>query len=134
MEVEPPDLLLDRIGTENGINGIDGYSQKFEIDDDRQVQFQKRSILMDWEIIGYAAAALTMFGFLPQLVKMARTKSVDDVSLVMMVQMGLGVFLWLVYGLHLKNSPLIVANVVSLAILILGLFAYFRYTTRRYFR
>ena len=134
MEVEPPDLLLDRIGTENGINGIDGYSQKFEIDDDRQVQFQKRSILMDWEIIGYAAAALTMFGFLPQLVKMARTKSVDDVSLVMMVQMGLGVFLWLVYGLHLKNSPLIVANVVSLAVLILGLFAYFRYTTRRYFR
>jgi MtN3 and saliva related transmembrane protein len=89
---------------------------------------------MDWEIIGYAAAALTMFGFLPQLVKMARTKSVDDVSLVMMVQMGLGVFLWLVYGLHIKNSPLIVANVVSLAILILGLFAYFRYTTRRYFR
>ena len=89
---------------------------------------------MDWEIIGYAAAALTMFGFLPQLVKMARTKSVNDVSLVMMVQMGLGVFLWLVYGLHLKNSPLIVANVVSLAILILGLFVYFRYTTRRYFK
>jgi len=89
---------------------------------------------MDWEMVGYTAAALTMFGFLPQLVKMARTKSVDDVSLVMMVQMGLGVFLWMVYGLHLRNSPLIVANVVSLATLSLGLFVYFRYTTRRYFR
>jgi MtN3 and saliva related transmembrane protein len=75
-----------------------------------------------------------MFGFLPQLMKMVRTKSVDDVSLVMMVQMGLGVFLWMVYGLHLKNSPLIVANIVSLATLTLGLFVYFRYTTRRYFR
>jgi MtN3 and saliva related transmembrane protein len=89
---------------------------------------------MDWEIIGYAAAALTMFGFLPQLVKMGRTKSVDDVSLVMMVQMGLGVFLWMIYGLHLKNSPLIVANVVSLATLTLGLAVYFRYTTRRRLR
>jgi len=89
---------------------------------------------MDWEIIGYAAAALTMFGFIPQLVKMVRTKSVDDVSLVMMVQMGLGVFLWMIYGLHLKNSPLIVANVVSLTTLVLGLFVYSRYSTRRYFR
>jgi len=88
---------------------------------------------MDWEIIGYAAAALTMFGFLPQLVKMVRTKSVDDVSLFMMLQMGLGVFLWLVYGLHIENSPLIVANTVNLAILALGLFVYLRYTTRKYF-
>ncbi len=89
---------------------------------------------MDWEIIGYAAAALTMFGFVPQLVKMVRTKSVDDVSLFMMVQVGLGVFLWMVYGLHLQNSPLIVANFVSLATLTLGLVVYFKYTTRRYFR
>lgn len=89
---------------------------------------------MDWEIIGYAAATLTMFGFVPQLVKMVRTKSVDDVSLFMMVQLGLGVFLWMVYGLHLQNSPLIVANFVSLATLTLGLVVYFKYTTRRYFR
>ncbi len=94
---------------------------------------------MDWEVVGYAAAALTMFGFLPQLLKMVRTKSVDDVSLLMMVQMGLGVSLWLAYGLHLENSPLIVANFVSLSILALGLVVYFRYTnrrcsTRRYFR
>jgi len=63
-----------------------------------------------------------------------RTKSVDDVSLFMMVQVGLGVFLWMVYGLHLQNSPLIVANFVSLATLTLGLVVYFKYTTRRYFR
>lgn len=97
-------------------------------------EISKRRIAMDWEIIGYAAAALTMFGFLPQLVKMVQTKSVDDVSLVMMVQMGFGVFLWMLYGLHLDNSPLIVANVVSLSTLTLGLLVYFRYTTRRYFR
>ncbi|HII05743.1 MAG TPA: hypothetical protein HA349_00060 [Methanotrichaceae archaeon] len=89
---------------------------------------------MDWEIIGYGAATLTMFGFVPQLVKMVQTKSVDDVSLFMMVQLGLGVFLWMVYGLHLQNSPLIVANFVSLTTLTLGLVVYFKYTTRRYFR
>jgi uncharacterized protein with PQ loop repeat len=52
----------------------------------------------------------------------------------MMVQMGIGVSLWLAYGLHLKNSPLIIANLVSLLILALGIIVYFRYTTRRYFR
>jgi len=98
------------------------------------VQLKERGILMDWEWVGYAAAALTMFGFLPQLVKMVRTRSVDDVSLFMMVQMGIGVSLWLAYGLHLKNSPLIIANLVSLLILALGIIVYFRYTTRRYFR
>jgi MtN3 and saliva related transmembrane protein len=95
---------------------------------------QKRRISMDWEIVGYAAAALTMLGFLPQLLKMVRTRSVNDVSLLMMLQMGAGVSLWLAYGLHLHNSPLIVANVVSLATLALCLLVYFRYTTRRYFR
>jgi MtN3 and saliva related transmembrane protein len=100
----------------------------------RRLEIEERAISMDWEMVGYAAAALTMFGFLPQLVKMMRTRSVDDVSLLMMVQMGVGVALWLVYGLHLNNSPLIVANVVSLSILALGIGVYFRYTTRRYFK
>ena len=68
---------------------------------------------MDWEVVGYAAAALTMFGFLPQLLKMVRTKSVDDVSLLMMVQMSLGVCLWLAYGFDLENFPLIVANFIT---------------------
>ncbi|MBU1998019.1 MAG: hypothetical protein KKE64_00810, partial [Candidatus Omnitrophica bacterium] len=58
---------------------------------------------MAWEIVGFSAAVLTMFGFLPQVIKIYRTKSVKDISLLAILQFTLGIFLWLVYGLHLNN-------------------------------
>jgi MtN3 and saliva related transmembrane protein len=82
---------------------------------------------MNWEIVGFAAAALTMFGFVPQILKIHRTKSVEDVSLPMLLQFSLGVFLWMLYGLYLKNMALIVANFISLSSLVIAIGLYFRY-------
>ena len=50
---------------------------------------------MQWELIGSGAALLTMFGFVPQIIKIQKTKSVEDVSLHMLLQFALGIFLWL---------------------------------------
>ena len=36
---------------------------------------------MQWYLIGTVAALLTTFGFVPQVIKMLRTKSVKDISL-----------------------------------------------------
>jgi len=88
---------------------------------------------MHWELIGYSAAVLTMFGFVPQLLKMVRTKSVDDVSLPMMVQMAIGLVLWLLYGIHLHNPQIIMANLISVSILSLQMIIYFKYKTERTF-
>ena len=79
---------------------------------------------MQWELIGSGAALLTMFGFVPQIIKIQKTKSVEDVSLHMLLQFALGIFLWLLYGIHIRDSILIIANAVSFFSLVvaIGLF------------
>ena len=79
------------------------------------------------EIIGYSAAFLTMFGFLPQVIKIYKTKSVTDISPLTLGQFMVGILLWLVYGILLKNGVIILANSVTLAILIAGMVLYFKY-------
>lgn len=79
-----------------------------------------------WFALGSVAAVLTSFGFVPQVVKMWRTKSVKDVSPITFLQFIAGVLLWAVYGAHLKDPVIIAANLVSLAILITALLLYFR--------
>lgn len=82
---------------------------------------------MQWELIGSGAAILTMFGFVPQIAKILKTQSVADVSLVMLLQFCLGMFLWLLYGLHIQDSILIVANAVSFLSLIIAIGLFFKY-------
>jgi MtN3 and saliva related transmembrane protein len=79
-----------------------------------------------WFALGSVAAVLTSFGFVPQIVKMWRTKSVRDVSPIMIVQFIAGVLLWTVYGVHLRDPVVMAANLVSLTILIAALLLYFR--------
>jgi MtN3 and saliva related transmembrane protein len=83
---------------------------------------------MQWELIGSTAAVLTMFGFVPQMIKIYKTQSVEDISLVMLLQFCLGMFLWLLYGLHIQDKILIVANTVSFLSLVgaIGLFLKYR--------
>ena len=64
-------------------------------------------------IIGLLAAICTTFSFLPQAIKVIRTKQTKDLSLVMYSVFTLGVFLWLMYGILVKDAPLIIANVIT---------------------
>ena len=82
---------------------------------------------MFWEIVGLLAAFLTMFGFLPQVIKIYRTKSVRDLSLPTILQFTVGILLWLAYGIHLKNFVIILANSVTFLILIVGLVLFLKY-------
>ena len=85
---------------------------------------------MLWELIGSSAAVLTMFGFVPQIIKIYKTKSVADVSLVMLLQFCLGMFLWLLYGWHIQDNILIVANIVSFFSLLVAIGIFFKYRKR----
>jgi MtN3 and saliva related transmembrane protein len=82
---------------------------------------------MQWELIGWGAAILTMFGFVPQILKIYRTRSVADVSLLMLLQFCLGIFLWLLYGLHIQDNILIVSNAISFLTLIAAVGFYMKY-------
>ncbi len=80
-----------------------------------------------WLFIGIVAAGLTMFGFIPQIVRMFRTKSVADISVVTLLQFTLGVTLWAVYGFLIDDPIVIGANIVSLSTLVVALGLYFHY-------
>ncbi len=73
--------------------------------------------------IGLVAGALTTISFLPQAIKIYKTKSSKDISLRMYGLFTTGVFLWLIYGLYIKSLPVILANALTfvLAFIILAL-------------
>jgi MtN3 and saliva related transmembrane protein len=73
--------------------------------------------------IGLVAGVCTTCSFLPQVIKTIRTRRTRDISLGMYAALSLGLFLWLVYGLFLKDMPLILTNSISLslALVVLGL-------------
>ncbi len=71
----------------------------------------------DWTtLIGLTAAICTTSSFLPQVIKILRSKRTKDVSLLMYAILTTGLFLWLVYGFILKDFPLILANTISLTL------------------
>jgi len=79
---------------------------------------------MVWTVIGITAALLTMFGFVPQIVKMRKTRSAEDVSGFTLVQFGIGAVLWIFYGTHLGDAIIIGANSVSLIFVLTALTLY----------
>ena len=83
-----------------------------------------------WFLIGVTGALFTTFGFVPQVVKMWRTKSVSDISPLTFIQFIIGVSLWSVYGFHIGDPVVVSANVVALCVLSIGIFLYIRYSGR----
>jgi len=71
---------------------------------------------MNKDILGTLPAILTTVAFLPQVVKVWRTRCVRDISLPMYVTFVLGVALWIVYGAAIRSAPVVWANVVTLVL------------------
>ena len=65
------------------------------------------------ELAGYAGAALTTIAFVPQALHIWRTRSTAGISLGMYAIFTTGVALWLVYGLMLREWPIILANAIT---------------------
>ena len=64
-------------------------------------------------LIGIIAGACTTVSFLPQIIKILRTRHARDISLGMYIVFTTGVLLWLVYGILLRRLPIILANSVA---------------------
>ena len=65
------------------------------------------------ESIGTLAAFVTTICWVPQAVRILRTRDTRAISLWMQAAMTGGIFLWLVYGVLISNWPLIWSNVVT---------------------
>jgi MtN3 and saliva related transmembrane protein len=68
------------------------------------------------ELVGYLAASLTTLSFVPQALHTFRTKDVRGISLGMYSVFTVGIAMWLVYGLLIRAWPVVVANVITLAL------------------
>jgi MtN3 and saliva related transmembrane protein len=66
--------------------------------------------------IGTGAAVCSMASFVPQVAKLVRQRDASSVSLRMYVVTVIGFSLWALYGLLLHSWPLIVSNLISLAL------------------
>jgi MtN3 and saliva related transmembrane protein len=65
-------------------------------------------------ITGYLAGALTTISFLPQVVRSWRLRETKDISLLMLILFGTGIFLWTLYGTWVDSLPIIAANAVTM--------------------
>jgi MtN3 and saliva related transmembrane protein len=76
-------------------------------------------------IIGFFAGLCTTAAFIPQVLKVWRTRSAQDISLGMYTIFVTGVALWLAYGVMAGSMPIIIANaltlILALAILVMKL-------------
>lgn len=66
------------------------------------------------DLVGYMAATLTTVAFLPQVIKVWKSKSTRDLALPTLLSFIAGVLMWFVYGVLVKSTPIIVANAVTL--------------------
>jgi MtN3 and saliva related transmembrane protein len=78
-------------------------------------------------ILGLLAASLTTIAYVPQVVKTWKSKSSKDLSLKMLLAFCVGVCLWLLYGILEKDTPIIVANSITLLLACTLLFFKFKF-------
>jgi MtN3 and saliva related transmembrane protein len=71
---------------------------------------------MNFEWLGFAAAALTTGSFIPQAIMTIKTRNTRGISLGMYVVFTIGVATWLAYGIAITSWPMIAANTVTLAL------------------
>jgi MtN3 and saliva related transmembrane protein len=82
------------------------------------------------DAIGYLAGALTTIAFVPQVLHILRKRSAHDISWGMFSLFGLGVALWLWYGIRLASVPLIIANGITLSLVLTILVLKLHYGSR----
>ncbi|MFZ1937507.1 MAG: SemiSWEET transporter [Terracidiphilus sp.] len=69
-------------------------------------------------MIGLLAGFCTTLSLVPQLHRMWKAKSAHDLSLAMFFVFGLGVVLWLLYGIGIRSLAVITTNSVSLVLVV----------------
>ena len=69
---------------------------------------------VDW--LGTVAGIFTTIAYLPQVIKVWRSRSAGDISMSMYAVLSAGIICWLAYGWILSIWPVIIANAVTLVL------------------
>ena len=82
---------------------------------------------MNENILGLVAGGITSVAMLPQLLKVLKEKNVEDISLMMIAVLIVGLSLWVWYGFLKDELPIILSNAFAVLVNLALLAAYFRY-------
>ncbi len=75
------------------------------------------------ELIGFIAGILTTSGYIPQIYAVIKQKNAKGLSGLFLLIMGIGISLWLFYGIVKDSLAIIFANAFSLfCIMVLGFY------------
>ena len=69
------------------------------------------------DTLGLAAGTLTTIAFVPQIARIVRMRHADDLSWWAFGALAAGSVLWLGYGVAIGSTPIVAANVVTIALL-----------------
>ncbi len=78
-------------------------------------------------ILGIAAGVLILSGWVEQIIKGYKTKSLKDVSKYLMVFISGGSILWLIYGIIVSDVFIIGTNIAAIFLMMIVLFMKKRY-------
>jgi MtN3 and saliva related transmembrane protein len=79
------------------------------------------------EWLGMSAGLISSITFLPQVIKTWKSKSAKDISLLMFTFATASVIMWLIYGILIRNNPIIFTNGTILVFSSLMLYFKFKY-------
>jgi MtN3 and saliva related transmembrane protein len=79
------------------------------------------------QLLGLAAGTITSITFLPQVIQIWKTKSVKDLSMQMLLLLILGVTMWLIYGILVKDAAIIYTNSMVLTMSLVMMYFKFRF-------
>lgn len=78
-------------------------------------------------IIGYSAALLSTIAFLPQAIKVLKTRKTSDISLNMYIILVMALTTWTVFGVLTRQWHIFLANAVSLVFTVPVLYLKLKY-------
>ncbi len=82
------------------------------------------------DLLGTCAAILTTSSFLPQVIKTWKSRSAADFSWSWIASFAAGLLLWLIYGVALGAWPLMLANGLTLLLVLMIAYIKFRGATQ----
>ncbi len=70
------------------------------------------------QLTGYLAGFIIALSLTPQVVKSWKTKSTTDISLLWNIILIFGLLLYFIYGIGIKQMPIIVMNTIEISLAI----------------
>ena len=69
---------------------------------------------MNPTVIGAIAGILTSLAAIPQVIKTMKSRHVRDISIWQPLLVTIGVALWMIYGILIRDLTIIIANIIPL--------------------